>query len=365
MTHSLPQSDRLQPVQESSRRVASRTPPLGVGAVPGATADWRTPKSNGGGRRLLVIEGLRKNYGPVTALAGVDLDIEPGEVLALLGPNGAGKTTLVSVVAGLLRPDAGHVEVDGIDVQAHPGQARRRLGLAPQETGVYPTLSVYDNLRFYGELEGLRRKVLRRRIEEVADALALSELVGRQARALSGGEARRLHTAMVLMHRPALLLLDEPTTGVDVSTRAKLLAVVRQLAAEGSSICYSTHYLAEVEQLGASVAILDDGRVVARGPLDELVSAHGQAAVELHFDGVPPALAGVATEQIDDSTVRIPTERPPAIEAAAALGRLGDAAQRLRSVELIQPSLESVFLALTGRRFTIDRTRDGEHVTAP
>ncbi len=300
-------------------------------------------------RHQLVVESLSKRYGETAALAEVDLQIAEGEILGLLGPNGAGKTTLVSIVAGLRRADAGRVWVNGIDVHAHPNDARRGLGLAPQETGIYPTLRVRDNLRFFGELGGLRRTSLRKRIAEVGEAFAISHLFARSARTLSGGEARRLHTAMVFMYRPALLLLDEPTAGVDIRTRTQLLEVVRALAAEGASVCYSTHYLPEIEQLNASVAIIDRGRIVASGSSEELVRAHGHAAVELRFAGAPPTLEGTHAVEVLGSVVRITTGRPPAVEAAEIMSKLGADTQRLRAVELISPSLENVFLDLTGR----------------
>jgi ABC-2 type transport system ATP-binding protein len=301
----------------------------------------------------LIVEGVRKRYGEVTALDGVELEVSPGEVVALLGPNGAGKTTLVSVVAGLLRADAGRVRVAGFDVAREPHAARLRLGLAPQELGVYPTLSVRENLRFHGELAGLRRAELDRRVAEVAEALALGGLLRRAARTLSGGEARRLHTGMSVMGRPALLLLDEPTAGADVGMRAQLLALVRALAADGAGVCYSTHYLHEVEQLDASVAILDAGRIVARGSLAALVGRHARAGVELRFDGPPPVLEGESNvRRAPDGTLCVATDEPPAIAAARILARLGDATSRLRAVELIEPSLESVFLDVTGRRFS-------------
>jgi len=229
----------------------------------------------------LIIENLSKSYGSVTALAGVDLEIGAGEIVALLGPNGAGKTTLVSIVAALLQPDSGQVRINGVDPHAHPQKARRHLGVAPQETGVYPVLSARDNLRFFGSLAGLGKGDLRRRIEEVAKAFELSRLLDRQAQTLSSGERRRLHTAMALMHSPSLLLLDEPTAGVDVEARAHLMEVVRGLADAGAAIVYSTHYLAEVEELDASVAILDRGRIVARDSVRGLIRSHGRSRIEL------------------------------------------------------------------------------------
>src|SRR5207245_992383 len=239
---------------------------------------------------------------------------------------------------------------------------RRHLGLAPQDLGIYPTLTVRHNLQFFGELADLRGPELRRRIEEIAESLELTEFIDRQARFLSGGEKRRLHTALALLGRPPLLLLDEPTSGVDVSTRAKVLDVVRSLAAAGSAICYSTHYLAEVEGLDASVAILDRGRVIARGGVAEMVRSHGASVLELSFedDGRPlPTLAGYRTEA-QDTLLRVFVEQP-AVEAARVLAMLGPEAARLQSVEIVASNLEAVFLALTGRRY---ESEEAEHVLA-
>jgi ABC-2 type transport system ATP-binding protein len=313
-----------------------------------AKAAQRQPSTNFA-QPFLVVEGVEKRYGAVHALRGVDLEISSGEIVALLGPNGAGKSTLVSIIAGLIPPDAGCILVDGLDVLTHSVAVRRRIGLAPQDTGVYPTLSVEDNLRYFGELAGLRRLALTQRLRDTADAFALCELMTTPTRALSGGERRRLHTAMIAIHRPPLLLLDEPTAGVDVHTRTMLLDAIQRLARDGSAVCYSTHYLGEVEQLRASIAILDQGRVVASGPLTELISTYGGFAIHLQFDGTAPELKRPGT-RASGTDLHIVINRPPALEIAGVIGELGMASQRLKTVELIQPSLESVFMVVTGQR---------------
>ncbi len=297
----------------------------------------------------LAVDGLEKAYGTTVALAGVDLTVVPGEVLALLGPNGAGKTTLVSIVAGLRRADAGRVRVAGIDVADDPRAVRQRLGYAPQETGVYLSLRVRDNLRYFAALAGLRGRDQRARIDAVASSLGLEALLARRASELSGGERRRLHTAMALVHRPPLVLLDEPTTGADVRTRAEILELVLDLARDGSAVVYSTHYLREVEQLGARVAFMDRGRIVAEGSLPELVHAHGASALELSFDADVPAIAWGDGAVVEGRQVRIASD-DPARTAARLLPQLGPTSA-LRSVEVIRPDLESVFLAVTGRRY--------------
>jgi ABC-2 type transport system ATP-binding protein len=298
----------------------------------------------------LAIEGLVKSYGSTVALDGVDLAVDAGTVLGLLGPNGAGKTSLVSIVAGLRRPDAGRVEVCGIDVVRAPQPARRLIGLAPQDTGVYLPLRVRDNLRFFAGLAGMSRAQVADRIDEVAAALGLTALLDRRATQLSGGERRRLHTAIALLHEPALVLLDAPTTGADVLTRTQILEFVRSLADRGAAVVYSTHYLQEIESLRAEVAFIDRGRIVAQGSVSELVRRHGSSALELTFLDTVPARARVDGAVISGSMVHIPAE-DPAARAATLLPGLGADAASLQSIEIVRPSLESVYLSVTGRRY--------------
>ncbi len=306
------------------------------------------------GSPVLRVEGLRKAYGDEVALDGVDLEVEPGDIVALLGPNGAGKTTLVSIVAGLRGADGGSVRIGGIDALAHPHRVRPLFGLAPQETGIYPTLTCRQNLRFFAELTGLRNRALHAAVDSVAEALQLTELLDRRAQHLSGGERRRLHTALAFVHRPALVMLDEPTTGADVRTRTQLLELVTDLAANGSAVVYSTHYLHEVEQLGASVIIIDQGRVIARGPSGELVDAHAANVVEMTFAGAAPTIAldcaaSSASNATDPSCASIPADRMPSPPRSSKVWVTR--ARDLRTLEVVHPSLEAVFLELTGRRY--------------
>ncbi|MET9848422.1 ABC transporter ATP-binding protein [Streptomyces ossamyceticus] len=313
------------------------------------------------GTPVLSLRGIGKRYGDTVALHDVSLDIAEGEIVGLLGHNGAGKSTLMSLTAGLLRPDTGQVQVCGEPV----ARARHRLGLAPQDLGVYPPLTVRQNLCFFAELAGLRGRDVHRRTDDVAEPLGLTALLDRRVARLSGGEQRRVHTAVALLHRPRLLLLDEPTAGVDVETRTRLIDFVRDLAATGTAVCYSTHYLAEVEALDADVAVLDHGRLIAKGSLQELVRSHGGGWVELTFTGAPPEARLPWPVTDDGDTLRVRADQPH-LALPEILAALGDGTSRLTNLNVVRPSLESVFLHLTGRRYTAqDDSPAGPSSTGP
>ena len=293
---------------------------------------------------------MRKSYAGHEALSGVDLAIAPGQVVGLLGPNGAGKTTLFSIVTGLLRADAGRIHVNGWDVTTEPLRAQRTIGFAPQGTGVYEPLTVEENLRFFGALGGLKGQELTLRVNHLTDDLLLGNIRSKQCQHLSGGEKRRVHTAIALIAQPSLVLLDEPTVGADIETRAALITLVQSLAAEGTAVLYTTHYLPEVESLQADIVMIDCGRVVAEGTIDQLVAEHGTGELELRFIGPAPSvdLAG-SKAHIDGDRIVVSTSEPAAV-AVALLDRLGEDIHRLQDVRILRPSLENVFLNLTGRR---------------
>lgn len=288
----------------------------------------------------LALDDVHRSYGDRVALRGVSLSVDPGEICALLGPNGAGKSTLVGLAAGLAAPDRGTVRVLGED----PHRTPRRPGIAPQEIGVYPTLTVEQNLRGFGELAGLRPRAARARARELAGPLLLDDLLDRRAGELSGGQQRRLHTAIALVARPPVVLLDEPTAGADVQTRHALLDVVEAVAADGAAVLYATHYLPEVERLDASVVVLGGGRVLAAGTVRALIAAHARPEVELRFSGPAPSHPGGV---VVGDRLHIPAD-DPALALPGVLDALGPATERLAAVELRRPSLETAYLALTG-----------------
>jgi ABC-2 type transport system ATP-binding protein len=298
---------------------------------------------------MLAVKGLSKAYGLHQALNAVDLEVASGEIVALLGRNGAGKTTLVSVVAGLLTADAGSVVIGGIDAMADPHRARAHLGLAPQDTGVYPTLSCRDNLKLFTGLAGMGRRESRLAIEELAELLGLTELLDRRAKEMSGGERRRLHTAIALVGRPSLVMLDEPTVGADVQTRFQLLHVVRDLAHRGAAVVYSTHYFPEVAELDASVAILERGRILARGTINEVVAEHSVGTVELVFAGPAPDLSHLplcTRATTSGSCTQIETTDTAAV-TSVVLANLDMHAVTLSGLSVSEPNLEHAFRQLT------------------
>ena len=297
---------------------------------------------NGSPTAGLVAGGLVKRYGRSVALDGFGLSVSPGEIAGLVGHNGAGKSTFVEIVSGLTRPDAGRVSVAGIDAFAHPRQARARLGVCPQETALYPRLTVGEHLRLFGALAGLRGAALRRAVNGVAEQLCLTEVLGRPAGLLSGGQRKRSQAATALIAETPVLLLDEPTAGADPQTRQALLTVVCERAAAGAAVVYTTHYLPELEELGATLAVARAGRIIARGDQPALLSGLA-GTVNVRFDGPVPGqlchcgqVCGVTGDEL-----RVATSDPP-----AALARLLAAGAAPVSIDISRPGLDDLYAAL-------------------
>lgn len=216
---------------------------------------------------MLVATDLVKRYGTIQALDGFSLSVAAGEIVGLVGHNGAGKSTFVEIVSYLIRPDGGHVTIDG----RPPSATRGEVGVAPQHIALYPSATVREHLELYGRLAGLRRVALRDAVEDMSTVLRLGGIMDRRAGKLSGGQQRRTQAASALVHRPALLLLDEPTAGADLETRQAMLDVVKQRAGEGAAVVYTTHYLPELTEMRATIAVARGGRVIARGTSEELL----------------------------------------------------------------------------------------------
>jgi len=294
---------------------------------------------------VLDVDNVTKRYGDIVALDGVSLSVASGEVVSLLGANGAGKTSLLALVAGLRRPDDGRIEVAGGDPRR--AETRRGLGFAPQELGVYPLISVASNIRLFAEISGLRGEAAQGRVEAAAHALGLDRMMDRRAGELSGGERRRVHVAMALVHDPKLVVLDEPTAGVDLAARADLIRLVGDLAARGAAVIFSTHYLAEAEAVHGRVAILHRGAKVADSTVRSL-TRDLPGRIELEFAGDAPTLnlpAGI--DVVAEGSVLTVRTTEPERQAAMVLSAASEHMVRLRSVQVRAASLEDAYLAAT------------------
>jgi ABC-2 type transport system ATP-binding protein len=306
---------------------------------------------------IIEAEGLVKRFGKVTALAGLDLIAHSGQVTAVLGPNGAGKTTFVRAVATLLRPHAGSLRVAGIDAFRHPGQVRRVIGLAGQYAAVEPTMTGRENLRMVARLFGQSRRQAADSTATVLARLDLEDVGDRLVKTYSGGLRRRLDLGASLVGAPRLLLLDEPTTGLDPRSRNGLWEAIRELVGQGTDVLLTTQYLDEADQLAGQVAIIDHGRVIAHGTPAELKALAGRDMIEIrarHAVDLPElatALAGIGAEmpRVDAGTNRVVVPvaggRSAFASAVQALGGLG---LEIDDIGLRRPTLDEVFLALTG-----------------
>ncbi|MGD0374713.1 MAG: ATP-binding cassette domain-containing protein [Streptosporangiaceae bacterium] len=304
---------------------------------------------------------LRKSFkGGVRALDGLSFSVAPGSVFALLGPNGAGKTTTVRILTTLSRPDGGRATVAGIDVLSRPGQVRSVIGSVSQRSGAVSQLTGYENLVMQGKIYQMRRADLQRRVAELLGQFGLVQAARRQVRTYSGGMRRRLDVATALVHRPAVLFLDEPTTGLDPEGRAELWAVLTGLAsAEGTTVLVTTHYLEEADRFAAKIAIVDQGRIVAEGNSEQLKA-------RLQGDSVQLELADAhGAELAEKALTRVPQVRQTAADGAMLRARVADGPRALPavlagleaggvpvlSVTVARPSLDDVYLHYAGRSF--------------
>ena len=307
---------------------------------------------------IIEAQGLTKSYGEVQALAGLDLTAQPGQVVAVLGPNGAGKTTFVSTVATLLRPDSGSLHVGGVDVLRDPRQVRRIIGLAGQYAAVEEAMTGRENLVMVARLFGHDRHTAAANAAAVLDQLGLADAGDRLVRTYSGGMRRRLDLGASLVGRPRLLLLDEPTTGLDPRSRAELWEAIRGLVAQGTDVLLTTQYLEEADQLAHKVVIIDRGRVIADGTPDELKALGGSDVVEVHARRVEdlPALTaalaplGEGEPRIDEAARRVtlPVEGGRAA-ISAAVRAVDETGAEVDDIGLRRPTLDEVFLTITGQ----------------
>ncbi len=293
------------------------------------------------------VEQISKSYGGLQALAGVSLEVPPGEFFGLLGPNGAGKTTLINILAGLVIASGGAARIMGFDVRGQYREARRALGVVPQELVFDPFFTVRETLTIQSGYFGLRNN--RVWIDEVMHHLDLTEKADTNMRALSGGMKRRVLVAQALVHKPPVIVLDEPTAGVDVELRQALWKFVRQLNRDGHTIVLTTHYLEEAEALCSRVAMLKQGRIVALDTTQNLLGMHSGCYVELRItpDVLPAALAPLVVERRDDGSYRLALK--DYVEVEEVMAQLRTAQVRVLEMEVIRPDLEEIFVQIMSR----------------
>lgn len=302
------------------------------------------------------VRSLHKSFGDLQAVDGVKLSARQGEILSLLGPNGAGKSTTISMLSGLLTPNEGDAFIMGHSISNAPEAAKASLGVVPQDIALYPDLSARENLEFWGKMYGLRGAALKARVDEVLDIIGLKDRQKDAVGKFSGGMKRRVNIGAALLHKPQVVIMDEPTVGIDPQSRRHILDNVKELNRQGMTVLYTTHYMEEAAELSDHIAIMDKGKVIAYGTHDELIKlVNGQTRIDLTLnveglnvldawksvEGVNgiDSTDGSVTVLVSDSNLVLPR----LFEAAGKLGA------RITSVDIQEPNLETVFLHLTGR----------------
>lgn len=327
-------------------------------AVRGHRPDRNESMSRTDGEQPIIrVDGLRKQYGKTTAVDGVSFSVLPGETFGLLGPNGAGKTTTMKMMCGLVQPDGGDVLVQGVSVRKATRQVQRMLGVVPQGLALYEDMTAHQNLVYFAKLRGIARAELAEQVDDILRLTGLGDDAHRKVKGFSGGMKRRLNIGIGLLGRPQVLLLDEPTVGIDPQSRRHILDSVRLLADEGVTVIYTSHYMEEVEYLCRRVAIIDHGRVIAQGPIDEVRALAGDSVV-LRVPLAAPGSEGVDVEALR-SAVSVPLEARAgelrfvlpegSSQVPGVLNTLVSMGIALDGMTVESPNLETVFLALTGK----------------
>jgi ABC-2 type transport system ATP-binding protein len=307
-------------------------------------------------QRAIQVQNLQKHYGDFVAVRGVNFEVGQGEIFSLLGPNGAGKSTTISMLSCLLQPTAGDACVMGHSIVKEPQAVKTKIGIVPQDIALYGDLSARENLTFWGHMYGLKGKELAKRVDEVLEIIGLVERQKDRVDKFSGGMKRRVNIGAALMHKPAVIIMDEPTVGIDPQSRRHILDNIKELNAQGMTVLYTTHYMEEAQELSDHIAIMDQGRIIACGSHTELVRIVGELdridlAISAEGDKVIAAwqaTPGVHKVFQEDGHLTVLAEDsnqvlPHLFESASQAG------VRITSVEIQEPNLEAVFLHLTGK----------------
>jgi ABC-2 type transport system ATP-binding protein len=305
---------------------------------------------------VLEVKGLQKRYGTYVAVEDVSFSVAPGEVYGLLGPNGAGKSSTIKVLSCLAKPDAGSVVIDGFDIVKDVGQVKNRIGIVPQDIALYEDFSARENLLFFGRLYGLGGKNLRIRADELLEDVGLLDRAKDKVGTFSGGMKRRINIAAGLMHNPKIVYLDEPTVGIDPQSRRLILDLVKKLNADGLSVLYTTHYMEEAEELCNRIGVIDHGKIIAEGTLQNLRAIAGELTpIHIALRDAPKAGTIKELEQfaqtvsLEDADLTLLCREPREV-LPQILTKLSSLGLSVHHLEIEEPGLETVFLKLTGRR---------------
>ncbi|ASW42474.1 ABC transporter ATP-binding protein [Clostridium isatidis] len=307
--------------------------------------------------KAVEIRGLVKKYQDTLAVNNINLDIEEGEIYGLLGPNGAGKSTTISLICSLLHPTSGTIKVLGEDIRKNIIKTKRKIGLVPQVISVYSDFTAYENIKFFGELYGLRGRELKDSIEEALEFTGLLEFRDKKAKEFSGGMLRRLNIACAIIHHPRLLIMDEPTVGVDPQSRNHILQSVKNLNKKGVTIIYSSHYMEEVEQLCSRIAIIDKGTIVVEGTKEELIDmVSDKRTLKIGVDDIFKIntntlknIEGVISVSIQENDLLI-TSSKEVNNLDKIIKKVSEENIKITNLDFKEITLETVFLSLTGKK---------------
>ncbi|OPJ56793.1 ABC transporter ATP-binding protein [Alkalithermobacter paradoxus] len=305
---------------------------------------------------LLKVENLSKEFNSIKAVNGINFEVNSGDILGLLGPNGAGKSTTISMISTLIRPSSGDILYKGESIVKNPKIIQKNLGVVPQEIALYPTLSGYENLKFWGNIYGLRGRVLKERIDEISEIIGIKDRLKDKVEKYSGGMKRRINIGASILHKPEILIMDEPTVGIDPQSRNHILQTILDLNKQGMTIIYTSHYMEEVEQLCNKISIMDKGKIIACGTKEELIQIiKDNNKITLRFDDVTDTLIQNIKTIDYIKEVKVEGEDIVVLSDNAnnifkdIINKLSQLDSEILSIEVEKPNLETVFLHLTGR----------------